>query len=115
MKLRDIFHDTFTIEFHLLGFWFGLGIWQERCFRTPFHLHLISPFGNVISFDWTIYQDRNSVTFRFFKCKCQSDRKESEKIYKEIRKRFEKEEQEIKIVKQELKDNKLEHIIQYIP
>ena len=114
MKIRDIFHDTFTIEFHLLGFWFSLGIWQKRHFRIPFTFHIISPFGNVVSFNWTIYRERNSFTIGLLKWKWQSDRKESEKLSKEIDEWLRKEKQEKEKVKQKLKDNKLEHINQYI-
>lgn len=94
MKIRDLFHDTFTMEFHLLGFWISLGIWQKRHFRIPFVFHIISPFGLIISINWTNFKDFQDFSFGFLKWRWSTATGEHKKIGTRIDKMLEKEKRE---------------------
>jgi len=111
MKMRDIFHDTFTIEFHLLGIWFELGIWQKRHFRIPFTFHIISPFGNIIAFNWTIYSDFHSVSIKLFNLQWCSAQKQHDKISKDVDKWLREKENQKEQAKIVLKEKELDYIV----
>ncbi len=69
-------HDTFTIEFHLLGFWLSLGIWQKRHFRIPFKFGIYFCGKPIISICYTLYANFNSLSisiFKFYWCSAQKE------------------------------------------